>query len=391
MQKSKLIILIILVFLNVKETKGQTAKDILKKVSKTAKSLTNYEVKFTQFFKYFDYSDTSFITTENLISNSMKLPLYGLSLNNNKQYGKNYKAFNDEEFVTLYDNSKTYYRTKIFSDLKQFYRMKQDVLYKPFKRNFLKNDTFSLKETNDKHFVLEKKDTSFDKMLKVNIYSSTLIYVDKSTYLIDTFLQWFYLGDQLQYEKLILNDFKQFDKSYAKTIKFKADSMIKVLKTNINGDSIYLISQKKKKKEITIGDTLPNIFAYIFDSKYSITLPNKKDSIFILDFFYTSCGPCIASMPALININNKYTSKGIKLYGIDPYTSDWVRLERFVPYHKLNYTILKANYAVSENLGITAYPSLFIIKNGIVVYKHIGFSEKMEEEISKNLNQILNP
>src|SRR5215510_628056 len=60
---------------------------------------------------------------------------------------------------------------------------------------------------------------------------------------------------------------------------------------------------------------LPAIKLQDFEGK-AISSDQFKGNIIVLDFWATWCGPCIAEIPSLNRLQEKYASKGVKVVGV---------------------------------------------------------------------------
>ncbi len=218
----------------------------------------------------------------------------------------------------------------------------------------LKSDKFIF-TTNEKKFIF----TSFG-----------LVYeFDKKDFTLKTKKEWIPTKFGVEYnafeiinnyeDKKNCNDSLYDTKKFIKgVVKFKEKRTIKVKKTfNLYLDSL--------KNNILIPDTIQFI---------------------LIDFFYQSCMPCVASFPDLIKLSNK---PKFFVIGIDPNISDSLNMTKFSKRYGLNYPILVNSFSNRMNKVFNienTYPfSILINKNGEIIETFIGYQEKFFNKI----NQIL--
>lgn len=166
----------------------------------------------------------------------------------------------------------------------------------------------------------------------------------------------------------------------------QADSFLKVIKSAPSGDSIKS-TRKDLYKKLKVGDTMTAFNAKGMDSS-SLTIDAAKDSILILDFFYTTCAPCIAAIPELNKVHEQFKNTGVSVIGINPFNTDWDHLPNFISDHSVAYQVLKTEKQVVYDYGVTGYPRLIVIKNGIIVKIYYGFAKGMDAELTKLINSI---
>lgn len=65
------------------------------------------------------------------------------------------------------------------------------------------------------------------------------------------------------------------------------------------------------------GQPAPAFSLKVMDSDENVALADLKGSVVLLDFWATWCGPCIAAMPHLQTLDQKYADKGLRLYTIN--------------------------------------------------------------------------
>jgi len=111
----------------------------------------------------------------------------------------------------------------------------------------------------------------------------------------------------------------------------------------------------------------------------------------LIDFWYTSCMPCINAIPHLNKLYKKYGNK-IDVIGINPYEiskKDSEKIYNFLRRTPIDYPIYLVD-SIPADYNITAYPTIYIIdKKGIVRYSKIGLSENMYNELDEVLSDLL--
>jgi len=116
-----------------------------------------------------------------------------------------------------------------------------------------------------------------------------------------------------------------------------------------------------------------------------------KGKVVILDFWATWCPPCKAEIPSFIALQNEYGKKGLAVVGISVDEGGAAVVKQFVRQSGMNYPVVLADDKTIRAFGgIEAIPTTFIIdREGRIVTKHLGFTEK--DEFEKELKPLLNP
>lgn len=106
----------------------------------------------------------------------------------------------------------------------------------------------------------------------------------------------------------------------------------------------------------------------------------------LVNFWFTSCLPCIAEIP-MLNALKEEAKNQFNFLAITFENSETVRA--FLKQHNFSYTQIVAGKSAIDHLKITAYPTNFILdKNGIIidVYGEITNSQK---QVAKILHELL--
>ena len=139
------------------------------------------------------------------------------------------------------------------------------------------------------------------------------------------------------------------------------------------------------------GTAAPEVTFKDLDGK-GVPLSQYKDKVVLVNFWATWCEPCQVEIPWLIEMQQKYSSKGFTILGVDAddegnnVVSAYTAKERFnVNGEKLpmNYPILRGNDDVADKFGgLLGYPTSFLIsRDGKIVKKTQGLIDY--EEITK--------
>lgn len=365
---------------------SQTKKEVIQKYLDVTKKYKNYHIVYKRDFKFQSSDDTSSLVIDGVYGTMLKVPLVANINIIDTAWGNYILAYNGKYIARFWKDS-SYYLIDTFSKNKYHYQnLKNDKYFEAlsYSKSFMKEADFQIYDNN--YFLFTFKDSSVS--MNMTITTKTMLYISRTTYLPMKSLHWAWFEGGVQYSNTELKSIENLEHQSFMMISKQCDSVIKVIRTYRSLDSI-MNSRTIVYKELKVGDTLKNFLGHIHGTNDSMYFNQIKDSILILDFSYTTCGPCSAAVPHLINLNNQYKSKGVKLFAVDPYPNDWQRLDKYIAYYNINYPYLKIEHKVSMEFGIRAFPTFLILKNGIIKAIHIGYYEKMEVEISKELDALL--
>lgn len=123
----------------------------------------------------------------------------------------------------------------------------------------------------------------------------------------------------------------------------------------------------------------------------SHSLKDYRGKIVLLDFWATWCGPCIAMMPAIERIHEKYADQGVKVVGVhcwaNPAAPEPIE---FFKQKKHSYQLLLDGDAVAAAYRVSAIPSFYLIgPDGTVRFAASGGGGAVEATIRKKIEEIL--
>ncbi|QEM11736.1 peroxiredoxin family protein [Mucilaginibacter rubeus] len=156
------------------------------------------------------------------------------------------------------------------------------------------------------------------------------------------------------------------------------DEMIKNMAANVEAQGKWLEDMKGKAAlDFTASDI----------NGSPVSLSALKGKVVVVNFWFTNCPPCIAEMPDLNKLVDKYQGKDIVFLGLT--FNDGKTVEKFLGAHQFRYqALVKANEAIAA-YKIHNYPTHLVIdKKGILTAYYSASSDTfslLSVEIDKSL------
>lgn len=130
-----------------------------------------------------------------------------------------------------------------------------------------------------------------------------------------------------------------------------------------------------------------------YNTSKPFNLSDVKANLIILDFWYTSCYPCIKGIPSVNRLYNEYKDKGVEVFGVnmvDDEVKSKARLEKFFKNNLMEYTPVMVDPQMANQIGIRAYPTILVLdKDFQIIYMEDGFTEDLYDKIAAVLNARL--
>ena len=147
----------------------------------------------------------------------------------------------------------------------------------------------------------------------------------------------------------------------------------------------YEAPKPLRKRSVAPGWALPTL------SGDTLSLSDLRGKVVLIDFFYKSCAPCCAVLPALQRLHEKYKDRGFVMVGIDPFDDpDEDAMADFLSKRGISYTVAFADRELAETYHVSGYPTLFFVnRKGKIMQVYVGYSKDMKAEIEKQLLKML--
>lgn len=112
------------------------------------------------------------------------------------------------------------------------------------------------------------------------------------------------------------------------------------------------------------------------------TFSGMKGKVLLVDFWATWCKPCIAVMPDLQKLHDRYAGRGFAVVGVSIDEGGAKDVQPFLARRKqLTYPMLLDQNGVWEKWGVRAIPAMFLVdRDGRIVRQWTGKVDKKEVE-----------
>jgi thiol-disulfide isomerase/thioredoxin len=147
----------------------------------------------------------------------------------------------------------------------------------------------------------------------------------------------------------------------------------------------YVLAAKKKEVPLlSVGLEAPSFELPQFNSNETVKSAEYKNKVVLVEFWIRNCGPCIASVPKLNSLQDKFKNRGLEIIAVNPY-DEKPTITYFVNKYAPRYRIAFNGEKSAKQFGVSAFPVVFIInKKGKIVYSG-GFDNDLISEILEGL------
>jgi len=214
------------------------------------------------------------------------------------------------------------------------------------------------------------------------------IYINKKTYQIVR-IYW-YLEAEYDFQLFEWNFYdQQFDTfSYNDLCNYR-DSLLNIYKLEE-----FEPRDPESEELLPEGSIAENIIGQYFQEDREYNLSKQEAKLYLLDFWYMQCGPCVQAIPYLNELQKKYGEKGLQVLGLDLYDGGEKKkpsLKRFIKKAEINYPVIIIEPKDVENYHVTSWPTIYLLdKDKKIIYKSRGFSEtKFTDTLDKIIKEYL--
>ncbi len=140
-------------------------------------------------------------------------------------------------------------------------------------------------------------------------------------------------------------------------------------------------TNRAKAGQRLVGITAP-AFTVASLEKDSVSSASFLGKVTLLDFWEVWCGPCLASLPKVAQLAQKYASKGLQVYGITHETNQLDVARKLLQKRGINFRTLIGNAQLREAYKLEAIPLYVVVDRfGKIALIKEGFTSDIEATI----------
>lgn len=147
--------------------------------------------------------------------------------------------------------------------------------------------------------------------------------------------------------------------------------------------------KKEKTRQKYLGKKSPDFYARTIKNKKISTKKMIGHDIVVLNFWFSTCGPCKAEIPKLNALKKQYSNnKNIQFIAVGLDTKS--KILDFLKEFSLNFDIVEEGRWIASKFDITSYPTNIIIdKEGIVQFYKTGYNSNIKTIMTNKIDELL--
>jgi thiol-disulfide isomerase/thioredoxin len=115
-----------------------------------------------------------------------------------------------------------------------------------------------------------------------------------------------------------------------------------------------------------------------------------EENIVLIDFWATWCVPCIAEVPFLNRLQEKFKTQGVKVIGVTLASGEAKEVKPFVTKFKMAYPILMGEDEQAYDLNIMGFPTSYLVTRDWKIYrKYVGGGPAKAQQIESDIQRLL--
>jgi len=136
-----------------------------------------------------------------------------------------------------------------------------------------------------------------------------------------------------------------------------------------------------------IGSAAPDFT--LQDAQTKVTLNQFRGQVVVLNFWATSCAPCVEEMPSLVEMQRRMKPRGVTVLALS-IDVDESAYRRFLKDHNVNLlTVRDPDQKTNTLYGTSMFPETYVIdRNGVMRRKFIGAVDWTAPDIMEFLGRL---
>jgi thiol-disulfide isomerase/thioredoxin len=154
-------------------------------------------------------------------------------------------------------------------------------------------------------------------------------------------------------------------------------------------DGYRVTNYEKYPKLLAVGTTAPEWTLFDASSR-PVSLSGLRGNVVLIDFWYTTCGPCLMAMPRIQKLHERFKDRGVVVYGINTLTGDSANAIRMMQKKGYTYGLLLNGGEVASSYIIFGWPTFYLIgDDGTILFRIEGLRVEDEEKLTDIIEHYL--
>ena len=139
------------------------------------------------------------------------------------------------------------------------------------------------------------------------------------------------------------------------------------------------------------GGATPSLALKDLDGR-EVRLDAYRGRTVIVNFWATWCAPCVAEMPSLMLLKEKYARQGLDVIGVN-LQENAARIRPFLAQHDIDFTVVRDHDGSARSAwGVSVYPSSFVIgPDQRIAFVVVGEADWTAAPIEPRIRQLISP
>ncbi|MFT3823662.1 MAG: TlpA disulfide reductase family protein [Chitinophagaceae bacterium] len=116
------------------------------------------------------------------------------------------------------------------------------------------------------------------------------------------------------------------------------------------------------------------------------SLKKLRGKIVVLNFWFTTCTPCIREMPELNELVRKYDSSNVVFLGLT--FNNAKQVSTFLKERNFSYTLLPGSQEIDKKYQVSSWPTSIVIDRNGIMKMMIHSDPKIREKLEAVINSI---
>src|SRR5688572_19960322 len=131
--------------------------------------------------------------------------------------------------------------------------------------------------------------------------------------------------------------------------------------------ALFFVLRKPVSKVVNVGDLAPD-FSVKDETGKEHKLSDYRGNVVFLNFWYTTCEPCIKEMPDMEVVSQKFKDRKFKMLPVSVDTSCDDEKKCYGEYNLIMPMFMDPKKQVAESYNIYKFPDAYVIDgNGVVL------------------------